>query len=380
MFGSRGGWERPNWFAPKGTEAKDKPDFDRAKTNWFAHVGEEHKAVRERVALIDQTSFSKFELMGEGVVPFLQRMAVSNMDRPVGSVIYTQLCNDRGGIECDLTFTRVAQDRYYFVTGAAFGKHDAHWIQSHLRRDGTGAAGRRHLGARRHQPVRAEGARGAAAGGGGGCLQRGFPVRDHARDHGRRGAGARHPHRLCRRAGLGIARADRICRRMSTNCCARRAKPHGIADVGYRAIDSLRMEKGYLYWSSDITPDYSPLEAGLGFRVNFNKGDFIGRDALLKQRDAGVKQRLVTFLLDEYLPLYGSEAVMVDGKVVGVTTGGNFGYTAGKAIGYGYLPVELVERGEVEIEAFGKVSQGEDRDQGGLRSGKSAAEGVRSAA
>jgi 4-methylaminobutanoate oxidase (formaldehyde-forming) len=132
---------------------------------------------------------------------------------------------------------------------------------------------------------------------------------------------------------------------------------HGIADVGYRAIDSLRMEKGYLYWSSDITPDYSPLEAGLGFRVNFTKGDFIGRDVLLKQRDAGVKQRLVTFLLDEYLPLYGSEAVMVDGKVVGVTTGGNFGYTAGKAIGYGYLPVALVERGEVEIEAFGKVSK-----------------------
>jgi 4-methylaminobutanoate oxidase (formaldehyde-forming) len=132
---------------------------------------------------------------------------------------------------------------------------------------------------------------------------------------------------------------------------------HGIADVGYRAIDSLRMEKGYLYWSSDITPDYTPLEAGLGFRVNFNKGDFIGRDALLRQREAGVKQRLVTFLLDDYLPLYGSEAVMVDGKVVGVTTSGNFGYTVGKAIGYGYLPVGLVERGEVEIEAFGRVSK-----------------------
>jgi len=116
------------------------------------------------------------------------------------------------------------------------------------------------------------------------------------------------------------------------------------------------MEKGYLYWSSDITPDYTPLEAGLGFRVNFSKGDFIGREALLKQKDAGVKQRLVTFLLDEYLPLYGSEAVMVDGQVVGVTSGGNFGYSVGKAIGYGYLPAELVARGRVEIEAFGKVS------------------------
>src|SRR5262249_19379071 len=104
---------------------------------WFKHVGEEHRAVRERVALIDQTSFSKYELIGPGVVAFLQRIAVSNMDRPPGSVIYTQLCNDRGGIECDLTFTRLAADRYYFVTGAALGKHDAHWIESHMPQDGT---------------------------------------------------------------------------------------------------------------------------------------------------------------------------------------------------------------------------------------------------
>ena len=134
-------------------------------------------------------------------------------------------------------------------------------------------------------------------------------------------------------------------------------EPHGIADVGYRAIDSLRMEKFYLYWSSDITPDYTPLEAGLGFRVNFSKGDFIGRDALLRQREQGIQQRLVSFALDDPLPLYGSEAVIVDGKVVGVTTGGNFGYSVGHAIGYGYLPVELVERATVEIEAFGKISK-----------------------
>ncbi len=355
MFGSRGGWERANWFAPKGIEAKDEPDFDRAKTNWFRHVGEEHKAVRERVALIDQTSFSKFELIGPGVVPFLQRIAVSNMDRPVGSVIYTQLCNERGGIECDLTFIRLAQDRYYFVTGAAFGKHDAHWIESQMRQDGsvhlidvTSSRAVINLCGPKARDVLAQVAEEDVS-------------------------NAAFPFATMREITVGAApvRAVRIGYvgelgwelHVPTEFAAHvyevlrgAGQAHGIADVGYRAIDSLRMEKGYLYWSSDITPDYTPLEAGLGFRVNFNKGDFIGRVPLLKQRDEGVKQRLVTFLLDDYLPLYGSEAVMVDGKVVGVTSGGNFGYSVGKAIGYGYLPVELVARGRVEIEAFGKVS------------------------
>ncbi|MGH6934111.1 MAG: GcvT family protein [Dongiaceae bacterium] len=356
VFGSRGGWERANWFAPEGIEPKDRPDFDRAKTNWFAHVGEEHKAVRQGVALIDQTSFSKFELIGPGVVPFLQRITVSNMDRPAGSVIYTQLCNERGGIECDLTFTRVAADRYYFVTGAAFGKHDSHWIETQLRKNGsvqlidvTSARAVINLCGPKARDVLAKVAEedisntafpfatmreitiGAA------------PVRAIRIDYvGELGwelhvpaEYAAHVYELLRAAG----------------------EPHNIADVGYRAIDSLRMEKGYLYWSSDITPDYTPLEAGLGFRVNFNKGDFIGRAALLKQREEGIKQRLVAFALEQPLPLYGSEAVMVDGKVVGVTTSGNFGYNVGHAIGYGYLPVDLIARGHVEIEAFGKVSK-----------------------
>ncbi|HAV62242.1 MAG TPA: sarcosine dehydrogenase [Verrucomicrobiales bacterium] len=356
IFGSRGGWERANWFAPKGIEAKDRPDFDRAKTNWFEAVGAEHKAVRERVALIDQTSFSKFELIGPGVVPFLQRIAVSNMDRPVGSVIYTQLCNERGGIECDLTFTRLAADRYYFVTGAAFGKHDAHWIESQLRRDGSV-----HL-------VDVTSSRAVINL----CGPRSRDVLSQVAEEDV--SNAAFPFATMREITVGAApvRAIRIGYvgelgwelHVPTEYAAHvyellraAGEAHGIADVGYRAIDSLRLEKGYLYWSSDITPDYTPLEAGLGFRVNFNKGDFIGRGALLKQKEAGVKQRLVTFLLDEYLPLYGSEAVMADGKVVGVTTGGNFGYTIGKAIGYGYLPVELIERGQVEIEAFGKASR-----------------------
>ena len=130
----------------------------------------------------------------------------------------------------------------------------------------------------------------------------------------------------------------------------------GIRDVGYRAIDSLRMEKGYLYWSSDITPDYSPYEAGLGFRVNLKKGDFIGRDVLAKQKAEGVRPRLCTFTLEKPLPLYGGEAVIHGGKVVGVTTSGNFSYTTQRSVAYAYLPLSLCEAQGFVVESFTEQS------------------------
>jgi 4-methylaminobutanoate oxidase (formaldehyde-forming) len=131
---------------------------------------------------------------------------------------------------------------------------------------------------------------------------------------------------------------------------------HGIRDAGYRAIDSCRMEKNYLYWSSDITPDYTPYEAGLGFRVNRKKSDFIGRDVLMAQKEKGVARKLCTFTLEQPLPVYGGEAVLQGGNVVGVTTSGNFGYTIGKSIAFAYLPAELAGERAFEIEAFGEVS------------------------
>src|SRR5262249_6021514 len=121
VYGSRGGWERPNWFAPPGVEPHDRPSFD--KPNWFGHVAAEHHAVRARVALIDQTSFSKFEVLGPAALPALQRLAAADLDKSIGSVIYTQLCNERGGIECDLTLSRLGDNLFYIVTGSAFGTH-----------------------------------------------------------------------------------------------------------------------------------------------------------------------------------------------------------------------------------------------------------------
>ncbi len=132
-------------------------------------------------------------------------------------------------------------------------------------------------------------------------------------------------------------------------------EPHGIANAGYRAIDACRMEKGYLYWSGDITPDYNPYEAGLGFAVALDKGDFIGRAALARIKAEGVKRKLVSYTIDGFAPLHGGEAILRDGKVVGSTSSTGYGYTLGKTIAFGYLPVEVAGETGFEIEAFGKA-------------------------
>lgn len=129
---------------------------------------------------------------------------------------------------------------------------------------------------------------------------------------------------------------------------------HGIVDVGYRTIDTMRMEKGYVYWSTDVTPDTTPWEAGLGWRVNLNKGDFLGRDKLVAQKEAGVARKLCTFTLESMAYPVSGEAIIADGAVVGFTTSANFGHTIGKPIAYGYLPVELAERNDFVIEVYGE--------------------------
>jgi 4-methylaminobutanoate oxidase (formaldehyde-forming) len=277
------------------------------------------------------------------------------MDKPVGSTIYTQLCNEKGGIECDLTISRLGPERFYFVTGSAFGTHDRHWIESHLRRDAQaqildltsaravlnicGPKAREVLQAVTEEDISnaafpfstnrsiTVGAAPVLAIRIGYVGELGWELHIPTEY-------AAHVYELLRAAG----------------------EAHGIRDAGYRAIDSCRMEKGYLYWSSDITPDYTPYEAGLGFRVNLKKPDFIGRGVLMAQKEKGVARKLCTFTLERPLPVYGGEAVLKDGKVVGVTTSGNFGYTVGKSIAFAYLPADLAQAQGFEIEAFGEVS------------------------
>lgn len=351
VYGSKNGWERPLWFAPDGVPAMDQLAF--LDPGWKPFAEAEHRAVREGVALIDQTSFAKFELIGAGALLLLQRLAACNMDKPMGTVIYAQLCNDRGGIEADLTITRLGTDHFYVVTGAGFGIHDTDWIRRHMPRDGSV-----HLievtSARAVINICGPKAR---------DVLQGLCEDDMSDDA--------FPFATARDVTLGAApvRAVRIGYvgelgwelHIPTEFAAyvydllwQAGQAHGIRNVGYRAIDSLRLEKGYLYWSGDIGPDYTPIEAGLGFRVHLKAGgDFLGREVLAAQKADGPSRRICTFVTEARLPLTGGETLLRGGKVVSLATSGGYGPTVGKTIIFAYLDRALWAEDDFEIEVFG---------------------------
>jgi 4-methylaminobutanoate oxidase (formaldehyde-forming) len=351
VFGSRGGWERPNWFAPEGVEAVDRPSFGRP--NWFEHVGAAHQAIRNGVGLIDQSSFAKFEITGPGALAAVQWLSVADMDKSVGTVTYTQLCNERGGIECDLTMIRTAPDSWYVVTGAAFGAHDMGWIRANSPDDGSVVI-RDLTSARAVINL---------------CGPKSRDVLQAVCEEDVSNAAFKY----ARAKEITIGSAPVLALRIGyvgelgwelhipTEYAAHvyellraAGEAHGIVDAGYRTIDTMRMEKGYLYWSTDITPDTTPWEAGLAWRVNLEKGDFCGRDALVAQREAGIARKLCTFTLEQMAYPVSGEAIIADGEVVGFTTSANFGHTVGKPIAYGYLPVELADRTDFVIEVYGE--------------------------
>jgi len=353
VYGSKNGWERPLWFAPAGVAPVDQLGF--VDPGWKRYSAQEHRAVRERAGLIDQSSFSKFELTGPGALAAIQHLAVSNMDKPAGSVIYTQLCNQRGGIEADLTVVRLEQDRFYIVTGSGFGVHDSAWISQNLPRDGS-ATLIETTSARAVLNICGPSAR---------EILQGVCEQDISN--------AAFSFASARQITIGAAPvlALRIGYvgelgwelHIPTEFAAhvgevlqQAGAPFGLANVGYRAVESLRLEKGYVYWSSDVTPDYTPLEAGLGFRVHLaSKGDFIGRAALERQKAEGPQRRLCTFVSDDDLPVFGGEPIWSDGRVVSLATSAGYGWTVARTIFMGYLPAELAgaETG-FEIEAFGE--------------------------
>jgi sarcosine dehydrogenase len=353
VYGSRNGWERPLWFAPAGVQQKDQLDF--LAPGWHKYSAEEHKAAREGVVLIDQTSFSKLELIGPGALALLQKICVSNMDKPDGTVIYTQLCNDWGGIEADLTITRLGKDHFYIVTGSAFGTHDADWIRRQMPADGSA-----HL-------IDVTSARAVINI----CGPKSRAVLESVTEQDI--SNAAFPFGTARNITIGAApvRAVRIgfvgelgyelhvptefgLHVYDTLNAAGQA--HGIRDAGYRAIESLRLEKGYLYWSSDISPDYTPYEAGLGLRVHLkSKGEFRGRKALELQAKDGPKRKLCTFVCESKLPLYGGETILHDGKVVSLASSAGFGHSVSQTIIYGYLDAALASVEGFEIEVFGDI-------------------------
>lgn len=353
VFGEKSGWERPNWFAPKGVPQKDILGW--GLPNWFKHVGKEHQTVRTKAGIIDQTSFGKIEIEGPGALPLLQRITDNQMDKPVGSVTYTQILNERGGIECDLSVSRIAEDHFYLVTGTAFVKHDLSWIRRHLPDD---------------RSVTVNDISSSKA-----CITLCGP---HARNILKQLtkddiSNESFPYMTCKQITLGYAPvlAIRITYvgelgwelHLPTEYALHvydalweAGTPFGLANVGYRCIDSLRLEKGYRYWSGDISPEYTPYEAGLDFCVKLDKGDFIGRDALLTQKEKGISRRLccLTIQSGPLMPV-GKEAILDGDKVIGIVTSGGYGHTIKKPIAYGYLPIDYSKPGtRLQIEVAAK--------------------------
>jgi 4-methylaminobutanoate oxidase (formaldehyde-forming) len=357
VFGEKSGWERPNWFAPKGVAPKENLGW--GLPNWFEHVGKEHETVRTKSGILDQSSFGKIEIKGQGALSFLQKITSNQMDKPIGSITYTQMLNKKGGIECDLTVSRIGEEHFYLVTGTAFIKHDLSWIQKHLPKD---------------SPISATDVTSSRA-----CITLCGPQSRNILKHLTQGdvSNEGFPYMTCKQIfiGYGPALALRITyvgelgwelhvpveyALYVYDAILEAGKSFGLTNVGYRSIESLRLEKGYRYWSGDISPEYTPFEAGLDFCVKLDKGDFIGREALLAQKEKGISRRLSCLTLHtgpHAIPLMpvGKEAILDGDKVIGLVTSGGFGYTVNKPIAYGYLPMAYSEPGtRLQIEVAAK--------------------------
>jgi glycine cleavage system T protein len=355
-FGEKFGWERPNYYKPYEKLAKHgyKPR-GWPSVYWSPAVGYEHLQTRAVAGLFDESSFSKIEVRGAGALKLLQYLCDNDIDKPAGSCIYTSMLNARGGIECDFTVTRTAPDRYLIITGTAFGQHDLSWIRLHMPADGsvsvddvTSSYGCFGLWGPKARDIL------------------GKVTKDDISNAG-------FPYMTAKRINVGSVPvlAVRVTyvgelgwefyfpmeygtRLWDTLWAA--GEPEGMVAAGYKAIDTLRLEKGYRYWGADINPDYTPYETGMGFAVKLNKGDFLGKEALVKQKAEGIKQKLCCFSLsDPTIIALGNEPILKGDRVVGWITSGGYGYSVKKSIAFGYLPVADAKPGnEFETDWFGE--------------------------
>ncbi len=364
-FGEKSGWERANWFASNEDPAMEhlRPR-GWAGQHWSTAIPVEHLATRERAGLFDETSFAKIEITGAGAVDLLQRLCANDVDVSAGRVVYTQMLNRRGGIESDVTVSRLGEDSFMIVTGTAFGNHDLGWIRKHLPEGGsvtvqdiTASLACFGLWGPRARDVLS-----------GLCetdlSNAGFPYMTWQRMPV---AGV--PCWTARVTYVGElgwelypAMDDAVALWDALMVAGR---DHGVVPAGYRAIDSLRLEKGYRAWGSDITPEESPFEAGLGFAVKMTKGDFIGREALEHARSDGERKKFRCLTLADTRSLaLGNEPVRSGERVVARITSGGVGYSLGKSIAYAYLPMGLDEIGtKLTVEVFGERVDAEVVDE-----------------
>ena len=356
-FGEVAGWERPNWYAPEGIEPKY--EYSWARQNWFDYSATEHMSVRENVGILDQSSFAKFQVQGRDSVKLLGKLCANDINVEIGTLIYTQWLNERGGIESDLTVCRLEEDQFMVITAAASQTRDFHWIRTHSSElqvtitdvtSGYGVLGIMGPNARKllNQVSSAD------------LSLTSFPFGQFQEIE----------------IGYATVRALRVTYvgelgwelHIPTefalhvyDALISAGQSFDLRPVGMHAMDSLRIEKAYRHWGHDITDEDTPIEAGLNFAVAYDKqGGFIGRDALLRQKESGVTKRLVQFLLNDPAPLlHHNEPIWRDGVIAGYVTSGNYGHTLGGAIGMGYINnpegvnANYIKSGAYEIEVAG---------------------------
>ncbi|WP_272008361.1 GcvT family protein [Roseovarius sp. ZX-A-9] len=337
VMGEAAGWERANWFANEGQEREYKYSWKRQ--NWFGNAAAEHKAVRENVGMYDMSSFGKLRVEGPDAEAFLNYVGGGDYSVPVGKIVYTQFLNNRGGIEADVTVTRLSETAYLVVTPAATRLADQTWMMRHkgdfnvVITDVTAGEG--------VLAVMGPSARK--------LLQKVSPndFSNEVNPFGTAqeielGMGLARAHRVTYVGELGweiYVGADMAGHAFETLWEA--GQDMGLKLCGMHMMDSCRIEKGFRHFGHDITCEDHVLEAGLGFAVKTGKPDFVGRDAVLRKKETGLKTRMVQFRLTDPEPLlYHNEPVVRDGEIVSYLSSGNYGHTLGGAIGMGYVPCE----------------------------------------
>jgi 4-methylaminobutanoate oxidase (formaldehyde-forming) len=359
-FGEAAGWERPNWFAPAGVKPEYQYSF--GKQNWFEYSATEHRAAREKVALFDQSSFSKYLVQGRDAVKLLQRLSSANVDVEPGRIVYTHWLNDHGGIEADLTVTRLAENEFWVLSGATQTVKDLHWLRSHVA-DGEFCCISDITNAWAVLGVMGPGSRELLA-----------QALNH--DMGNKSF----PYGSFQAVELGMVRAyaGRVSyvgelgwelyvpvdqARHGFDYLWDKGQGQGLVLAGMHALNSCRLEKKFVHYGHDVAGHDTPLECGMGFVCSFEKAiPFIGREAILRQKEnrAFMKKRLVQFLLqDPEKTLYQHEPIVRNGKTVGHLTSGDYGHTLGGAVGLGYIQAEeeitqdYIDSGRIEIDVAG---------------------------
>ncbi|MCO6406952.1 GcvT family protein [Hoeflea alexandrii] len=356
VFGEVAGWERANWFADEGQAREYQYSWKRQ--NWFENQKREHLAVREAVGLFDMTSFGKIRVEGRDAAAYLQRLCANDMDVEPGRIVYTQMLNTRGGIECDLTVTRLSETAFLLVVPGATLQRDLSWLRRHLGDEFVVITDI--TAAESVLCVMGPNAR---------SLLQAVSPNDFSNEA--------HPFGTAREIeiGMGLARAHRVTYvgelgwelYVSSDqtahvfeALADAGSGHGLKLCGLHTLDSCRIEKAFRHFGHDITDEDHVLEAGLGFAVKTKKGAFIGRDAVLSKREQGLARRLVQFQLKNPEPLlFHNEVIVRDGEIVSIITSGNYGHHLGGAIGLGYVPcagesAEDVLASTYEIEIAGE--------------------------